>query len=241
MSEREDLEVQATRFAEELTQTVSAIAPGCAPFKALAVKGGLRFAVRQDPADGIPLSVNNEPLIRLKVDYWCCLDGVGKHMAIEKSKIAVHAGSSEPLFRYEYVRDANQIPAAHLQLHAHRDALTALMVRAGKGTKRGARRADSTGVQAISELHFPVGGLRFRPSLEDILEMLIDEFGVDGAVKAKEGLADSRMRWRRTQTKAAVRDDPESAIEVLESLGYDVTLPPGQPEPPVRFARLRQR
>lgn len=240
MSEPGDLEFQATQFAAELTETVSAIAPKCHPFKALAVKGGLRFAVRQDPADGIPLSVNNEPLIHLKVEYWCCLDGVGKHMAIEKSKIAVYAGPAEPLFRYEYVRDAQQIPAAHLQLHAHRDAFTALMVRAGKGTKRGARRADSTRVQAISELHFPVGGHRFRPSLEDILEMLIDEFGVDDAATAKAALAEGRMQWRRTQTKAAVRDDPESAIEVLESLGYDVTLPAGHPEPPVRFERLRQ-
>lgn len=114
------------------------------------------------------------------------------------------------------------------------------MVRAGKATKRGSRRASDTNVPAMSELHFPVGGHRFRPSLEDILEMLIDEFGIDHHREARSALQAGREAWRRIQTRVAVRDDPESAIDALKALGHDVQLRPGEPIAMVRTDRLRQ-
>ena len=40
-------------------------------------------------------------------------------------------------------------------------------------------------------------------------------------------LADGRESWRRTQTKAAVRDSPEDAASVLRDLGYRVDHPEG--------------
>lgn len=162
-------------------------------------------------------------ILALKVEYACCLDRQGEHLAVETSSIAVFAGEKpdrEPLLRYEYVRDPQgTIPAAHIHVHAHRDAFTAAMVRSGKATTRGAERASSTGVPSIKEIHFPVGGHRFRPSLEDVLEILIDEFGIDSPVDFRQKLRAGRRDWRRIQTKAVVRDDPESAIEVLTALG----------------------
>lgn len=111
---------------------------------------------------------------------------------------------------------------AHIHVHAHRDAFTASMVRTGKSTRRSSRRANDAGVPALSELHFPVGGHRFRPSLEDILVMLIEEFGIDHSDDFHKVLQEGGREWRKKQTKAAVRDNPQSAIEVLESMGYQI-------------------
>ncbi|MFC0247381.1 hypothetical protein ACFFIO_02585 [Citricoccus parietis] len=91
----------------------------------------------------------------------------------------------------------------------------------------------------MQELHFPMGGHRFRPALEDVLEMLIDEFGIDNDQNAREALKRGRLVWRQTQTKSAVRDDPESAVEVLRGLGYDVTWRGQGSEPESRVDRLQ--
>lgn len=188
--------------------------------------------------------MDGAPLFSLKVRYDCCLDGQGQHLAVEDSSIRVFAGekaSGEPLFRYEYQRSPiGHVPAAHIHIHAHRDAFTASMVRTGKATKRGNRRANSTGVPRLSELHFPVGGHRFRPSLEDVLEMLIEEFGIDSPEGFRHSLKAGRRDWRQIQTKAAVRDDPESAIDALEALGYDVRLHPARSKPSMRLDRLEE-
>lgn len=234
------LEGASRGFAEELTNTVHAVAPSCEVFKAQSVEGGRRFTVKQQPETGIPLLVNGEQLLTLKVSFWCVWDSEGRFLAIDKSSIGVFAAASErqPLFRYEYERGASTVPAAHIHIHAHRDALTYVMARSGHGTKRGAKRAQGSNVPGMQELHFPVGGHRFRPCLEDVLEMLLDEFGVDGACDARVELRKGRMRWRQTQTKSVVRDDTQSAIAALEDLGYSVILPGGEAEPAIRTDRL---
>ena len=72
------------------------------------------------------------PLLLLKATFECCLDGDQKYMAVEKSKIEVlPTNSRQPIFRYEYDRNATQVPTAHMHVHAHRDAFTYLMARSG--------------------------------------------------------------------------------------------------------------
>ena len=152
-------------------------------------------------------------------------------MAIEASRLAVYAGTraaNEPLFRYEYVRDPDgPIPTAHLQVHAHRDAFTHAQTSAGKRTKRGRRLAlrGPDDRPQLSSFHFPLGGPRFRPCLEDILDVLQDEFGLDVAPGWRQALDDGRAQWRRHQTGAVVRDAPEVAVRVLRELGYQVSGP----------------
>ncbi|GAA2004197.1 hypothetical protein [Brevibacterium samyangense] len=244
MNEQDDaLGFLAQDFADDLTDTVRAVVDDAAPFVATKVSGVARVSVRQSPSEGIPLKVNGDPLLTLLVSYECCLDGAEQYLAVEKSEVRVFAGaktSREPLFRYEYDRKATRVPAAHIQIHAHRDAFTATMIRAGMSTPRGTRRARSNEVPSVSELHFPVGGHRFRPGLEDVLEMLIDEFGIDGASEARKALRAKRVEWRRKQTRSAVRDDPESAVEVLRSLGYSVSFTGDGPLPEPNLHRLSQ-
>lgn len=240
----DSLEKQAEDFASRLTTTVRSVLVHSGAFKASSLAGGSRSVVKQEEEHGIPLTVNDVPLLSLKIQYRCCLDGRSRFLAVEKSSISVFAGaksSGEPLFRYEYEREASgTIPAAHIHFHTHRDAFTATMVRAGRSTKRGNRRANSMDIPTMSELHFPVGGHRFRPSLEDVLEMLIEEFGIDRSDGFRQNLRAGRKAWRQIQTKAVVRDDPASAIEALKDLGYFVQLHPSRPKPSIRSDRLEE-
>jgi hypothetical protein len=184
------LEAEAQRFAAELTDTVRAVVGDhVEAFRARAVhRPGLgRVSVHQEPRTGIPLIVDGAPLLNLTAEYRCVWDGLHRFLAVDVSAIKVYAGAkadSEPLFRYEYARSpSGDVPGAHVQIHGHRDALTFVMARSGTSSRRGQRLADrtaqGTGVPRMSGLHFPVGGSRFRPALEDVLDMLVRELGVD--------------------------------------------------------------
>lgn len=241
------LEGQARLFAENLTETVRALVPGCDGFDAglLSDRAGRpeRFWVRQDPPSGIPLAVGGAPILTLKVDYHCCLDGVDRWLAVDEAHVKVFEGARaarEPLFHYHYRRDgADDVPSAHVHVHAHRDAFSHVLAHAGANTKRGKERAQSGEVARIADLHFPLGGHRFRPCLEDVLEFLVTEFGVDHPDGALEALRRGRAAWRRNQVRTVVRDAPAEAIAALDALGYDIKLRPGFTPPPVRVDRLR--
>lgn len=246
------LERLAQDFATELTRTVRAVVgPACPPFVADTPQapGANVAVVRQEPAAGIALLAGDAPVLTLTVEFQCTWDGHMQFLAIHWSRIAVFPRddiSTNPLVRYEYVKDMREgLPAAHLQVHGTHEALTETLMAAGKGSAKGKRRAKAVAkgrLPALSELHFPLGGHRFRPCLEDILEVLMEEFGVTAAgdrAVALEALADGRETWRRTQVAAAVRDAPDEAVRVLTDLGYDITLRPGLTEPQPQTVRLR--
>ncbi|MGL5829053.1 MAG: hypothetical protein ACRC0L_05725, partial [Angustibacter sp.] len=96
------------------------------------------------------------------------------------------------MFRYEFVRDLKgELPSAHLQIHAHRSQVGFAM---GMAAQRRAARRGSTGRGMTEEaelkrIHFPLGGSRFRPCLEDVLEMLVTEFDIDRTDAWEEALA----------------------------------------------------
>lgn len=239
VSEPEWLRQQAQLFAEELTRTVQAVVPDSDPFTVVITDN--LVSVRQGPREGVTLTVNGKPLLHLKATFRCCKDRDGDYLAIEKSGFEVlPLAGREPIFRYEYVRNHGKAPAAHAHVHAHRDAFTYLMAKAGRTTPRARRRASADEIPQIQDLHFPLGGHRFRPCLEDVLQTLIEEFGVDYKAGTMDALASGREAWRKKQARSVVRDDPASAVEVLQKLGYDVVWNSEQPEPTVRRDRLRQ-
>lgn len=238
---------RAEQFAVELTSTLhTAFGDQVDPLKAGILPGSAtsRVTVSQDPETGIELRVNDVPRLQLTVSYNCVWDRAAEFLAVDKANIAVRAiNVGEPLFRYEFLRKpTGGLPCAHLHVHARRDALTHLMVLSGEGSQRGKRRKEAVhrlgGVPRMSELHFPLGGIRFRPCVEDVLHMLVDEFGVGTPDNALEVLAAGREEWRRTQLRAAVRDCPQAAAEVLTGMGCQVT-PPEAGHPGDRHERLR--
>jgi len=179
----------------------------------------------------------------LTADYKCIYDGHKQYMAIEESKIHVFVepDGREPLFRYEFGRNiVGNIPGAHIQFHGKHDELERAMAECGDSTDRAKARKTGRKKVRLESLHFPVGGPRFRPALEDVLEMLIEEFGVNpvGSVKAaRKTLADAREGWRRKQVATVVRDAPSGAAEALRELGY--TVSPPEPGPPDKIDKLR--
>jgi hypothetical protein len=240
----ESLAEQAEKFANDLTATVRAVVGAeCPAFYSVALEQADAFTVRQEPFDGITLCDKSGPILRMTVDYQCVLDGHDKWMAISKSLIHVFVepDGREPLFRYEFDREViGNVPGAHIHFHGKHPELEAAMRECGDSTERAKARRRGKRAVYLQDLHFPVGGPRFRPALEDVLEMLIEEFGVkpvQSVAAARRALADSRENWRRTQVATVVRDAPSKAAEALKELGYKVTAP--KPTPGDKRDKLR--
>lgn len=161
------------------------------------------------------------------MSFECTLDRTSQFLAVQKSSFQVGASvsSGQPLFRYEFDRGMTTVPQAHLHVHGHRDSLTYVMMRSGSSPIRRRNRDDR--VPLVQDLYFPLGTHRFRPCLEDVLQMLVDEFGVDHqGDSSTRALPEGRRMWHRLQTRAVVRDDVSSAIAALTERGCRVE-PPG--------------
>ena len=238
MSEHSELRQLADSFAVELTKTVRAVAPDTAPFRATSARD--KVSVSQGDDEGIVLAAGGTPLLLLKVNQRYRLDTSRRFLAVDKSTIHVFAAVSprQPIFRYEYDANSTSTPVSHLHVHGHRDALTFAMVKSGESTQRARRRHDADGIPSMQDLHFPLGGPRFRPCVEDVLEMLIEEFGIDHTPTARQALLQGRVAWREKQIRSVVRDDPQAAADVLQDLGYDIRLPPDRATPSPNIDRL---
>lgn len=128
-----------------------------------------------------------------------------RFLTVTKSTYGLGTRETQRAFRYDYEREAsNEYPNAHLHILGESERLTEL-------AKAGQRGRDP------SRLHLPVGGRRFRPCLEDIIEFCIVEQLVEPQHdRWKESLNAQRDRFYRRQLKAAVRQDPGTARSALE-------------------------
>lgn len=213
----ESLNTQAVQFAGQVSELLVGALPEAPEAEALV--HGDRVVVQT--GEPVRLFIRGEPLATLKVHLYCRLDSRGQWLAIEESGFGVWATVDRtPILRYDYLRDPDgSIPGAHLQVHAHRGALSHLLSRSSHD-----RPHD------MSALHMPVGGSRFRPCLEDVVEFLITELRVDACDGWRAAVEAGRERWRRTQLNAVVRDLPEVAAEQLRNLGYEVRSPDRPPD-----------
>lgn len=166
-------------------------------------------------------------LAELSANYKLCVDSYGTHIAVEHSSFTLKAKIERtPIIRWDYDRKPNNKPRSHLQITAHRGALTHIL-----------SRLDHDTPHSVESLHIPMGGERFRPCLEDVIEFLIRDCGFQGSADWKQTIREGRARWRRIQTHAVVRDSPECAVTELESLGYHV-IPPAEGPREERTDRL---
>lgn len=157
------------------------------------------------PASGEPCWLN--------VSFRLYLDDRG-YLTADSSTYAVHVGpDADEFFHYDYERDKDAYTEAHLQVVGECGPLSRLMAAIGKPKR------------TLSHLHFPVGGRRFRPSLEDVLEALINEGIVTPADGWRSVLDESRDSFREKQLKAMIARKPEVAAEALRACGYDVARP----------------
>jgi hypothetical protein len=144
------------------------------------------------------------------------LDSDG-YLTVEQSVYFLYtgpdAGHLTELLHYDYERDKEGYPEAHIQVIATSEAWDTVLASSGK-PKAG-----------VGKLHLPVGGRRFRPALEDLIEALIEEHILDGAPGWPRIINEHRDRFRRLQLRAAIRREPEVASVALQALGYTISPP----------------
>lgn len=221
------LDELAAAFADDLNALTRGVLGEDTP-RFAALNMGTRVQVMPIAADErelrIPVSINGEPVLSLRARYFCCWDGSSTFLATDQADIHLHyTGISDPLIRFEYVRNSKEPPGAHIQVHAHRDEMAYLLRLADAGRpKQGLKRRK---LPRLSEMHLPVGGHRMRPALEDVLLFMKREFAIETAPGWRKVIDDRLRNWREIQLMSAVRDAPEAAAEVLRALGYTVQAP----------------
>lgn len=175
----------------------------------------------------LPLYVKGQHLASMKVSLACEMDSRGRWLAVEESTFNLLAVLDRtPVLRFHYYRVPRGKPSAHLHVHGHRGALSHLLSQAGHEHPHD-----------VSSLHIPVGGSRFRPCLEDLIQFLIAECRFDAKDGWQEHVEAGRERWRRRQVATVVRDVPDEAARVLRELGYEVRAPDPEPVPSVKALR----
>jgi hypothetical protein len=214
-----DLQQQVEEFGRETAGLLSAALPRLPVPPIEILRREARYVIRHS-GKGLPLYVHGDELAKLDLSVACQLDSVGRYLAVERSSFGLLAALDRtPVLRIDYRRDMHTAPAAHIQVHAHRGALSHLLSRAGHPFPHD-----------MSALHIPVGGARFRPCLEDFIQFLIAECRFDSLSRWEACVQAGRERWRRRQAAAVTRDMPEEAARVLRELGYKVESPEPPPE-----------
>jgi hypothetical protein len=157
----------------------------------------------------IPLSIGRRPRAHLLAHYTLSLDRDPRYLLVDQStyELYLDAEGEHSAFHYDYIREPPATyPAAHFQIHASCRALDEILTASGRAADR------------VRDLHFPVGGKRYRPSLEDVVEFLVVERLAEPRQGWETVIESHRDEFHRQQLKAAVRNDPDAAREVLESL-----------------------
>ena len=156
--------------------------------------------------------------LHLKCEYRLCTNSTGNHLATESSTFKVEFKSSKrfvPVVRFEYERNARNKPASHFQFHADSVELGLLLARAGK-YKTAAQQQD---------VHFPMGGDRYRVCIEDVIELLIREFDAIPKPNWENLVQRGRKKYELQQAETVIRHNFTLAINLLERSGYSV-IPP---------------
>jgi hypothetical protein len=206
-----DLEADARGFAAEVSSLLNLTVTDGVRISAVLTdtgtcivgKGVGRSNFRAEP---IPLTLGKKaPRCWLRVAHTFQLDEEGEHLAARKTDYSLYAdeSASEMLFHYDYDREpANDYPQAHFQINGVADTLVNLC----------------GGDRPLKDLHFPVGGKRFRPALEDVVEFLVVEGLADGRPRWRDALEESRRGWHQLQLLAAVRRERRLVSEYLQEL-----------------------
>jgi hypothetical protein len=117
------------------------------------------------------------------------------------------------LLHYDYERDKVGYPDAHVQILGGSTDWDEVLVASGRS--RG----------GLGKLHLTVGGRRYRPSIEDVIDMLVAERFLSQKPGTRERLDASRDAFQRRQLRAAIRRDPDAAVLELRAAGYRVAEP----------------
>lgn len=213
-----DLRQKAVDFGGEISDLLNAtVCDGVRLSAALQPNGAFLVSYKLSERDqnlgkAIPVTLGRKAAsCYLGLSFRLVPDAEQSYLMVESSVIALYEDEDEAveLLHYDYERDKpHGYPEAHLQIEASSDAWAQMCRRAG--------RAD----RPLKRLHLPVGGRRYRPTVEDVVEFLVVEGLAEGRRGWKEAVESGRTAFQRRQTRAAVRRDPVAAQAVLRELGH---------------------
>lgn len=222
-----DLDAEVLEFSNEIQDLLDGVLPlleGSDPLlrqvtvtefrDSLAVEMGTGST---GSAQAVPLLTGGRKTADLFVSFRLQADHARRYLAVSQSIIELRV-RRHPVLRLDFNRSMYRAPGCHWNVHAERGHASALLI-----------RNDPEHSGELSDVHLPVGGARMRPCLEDVLQMLVQDFGFDALPEAQRVIDDGRERWRRRQLGALVRDVPDVAVRVLRELGYTVTEPASGP------------
>jgi hypothetical protein len=220
----EDLESQARRFADEVSGLLNkTVTHGIRISYLKTDKGhgiiGKGITSSNPNPEPIPISPSGrKAVVFLYMQHSYELDPEGVYLTMTESTMSLYTSpemeDDQLLLGVDYARNpVNQFPSAHLHVSGQRDDLDAVYL----GDERKTRK--------LRDLHFPVGGKRFRPSLEDLVEFMVTEEMVDPRPGWEQVVKEHRARWEGIQLKAAVRRNQEDAAAALREAGWDVAAP----------------
>ncbi|ROP44146.1 hypothetical protein [Streptomyces sp. PanSC9] len=154
---------------------------------------------------GFPVRIDNKrPRVWMNLSYQVHLDDEARYLTVYKSYCGIFSDEELEtcLCHFDYEREKDKYTSAHLQVHGLSPALEALN-----------RSGDEK--RPLEKLHFPVGGRRFRPSLEDIIEFLVSERLADGREGWQRVVDEGRDRFQRNQLRAAMRRNTAVVAEFI--------------------------
>ena len=218
---RPDLKSQARKFAGDLTELLNhTITDGIRLRSYMDRHGraviGYEVSENNPVGDCLPLTISQRPVrLYLSVLHTLELDDSGTFLTTNKSSYTLQGTSdAAPILTYDFVREPpNEFPEAHIHIHGESDVLRRML-------SAGERDKDKP-----ADLHLPVGGRRFRPCLEDIIEFCILERLVTPRDGWQSALNSSRDEYRDRQLRAVVRRNPATAAEALKRDSWQVSPP----------------
>ena len=163
--------------------------------------------------EAVPLTCTRSPAtLSLRVLHSLGLDDDSRFLTtIRSSYTLITAGDGMRIATYDYVRTPpNRYPEAHLHVDGEAQGLQHMLDICGRSKSRAV------------DLHLPVGGRRFRPSLEDLIEFCILEDLATPRRDWQDELNASRDRFHIQQLRAAVRRNPDEAADVLRNDGWSI-------------------
>ncbi|MGJ9529285.1 hypothetical protein [Actinotignum sp. GS-2025a] len=207
------MDERADDFAAHLQRIGELIAPGFSLIKQTITKGDL-------PRKRLFGDIRVDRFLFVRFDYEVFLNPETGLLSVNESTFSVIRGakSSEPLVRWDYIRSPrSNIPCAHIQIHSHRDEWTHALVLSGTHSRRSRRRIKNEArTPHVADIHFTMGRRWFRPCLEEILLLVIDELGVACTPQAREALDQGIEDWEQIQVRSVVRHHRATALQALE-------------------------
>ncbi|BDY32991.1 hypothetical protein [Mycolicibacterium mageritense] len=215
-----DLRDRSHQFKDELSDFLNAtvcqgVRLNCMVFKTAGYTVVGYKNDRHNPRGAaFPLKINRDPKFYLSLSIRLHPDPRGgDFLMVHSSAMILRTGpeitDGNMLLHYDYERDKpDDYPEAHLQICATSE----------EWEKTGVRLDGNQ--RLLPKLHLPVGGRRFRPTLEDIVEFLIVEKLVESREGWKQAVKAGRDRFREKQLRAAIRNTPEVALDQLRKDGH---------------------